>query len=251
MADRLADHFQQGQIFLAGDSAHVMPPTGGYGANTGIADAHNLAWKLAAVIKGQAGPDLLATYEPERRAASRLAVEQAFLNYVERLNPERASQVTMEKIAYEIPIFGYLYHSAAVLTEDNALYEDPLYPTGRPGSRAPHMGLSRDGKPLSSLDLFGRNFVLLAGTEGSTWCEAAFAVAQQIGIALDAYRVGAEVVDVDGRFASAYGVSPAGVTLVRPDGFIAWRAREGSWQPKRDLEQILTQVLCRKQERNA
>lgn len=247
MADRLADHFQRERVFLAGDSAHVVPPTGAYGANTGIADAHNLAWKLAAVIKGQAGPGLLATYEPERRAAARLAVEQAFLNYIERLQPEQASQADREKIAYEIPIFGYIYHSAAVHSEDSVPYEDPQYPSGRPGARAPHVALERDGKSFSALDLFGRNFVLLTGAKGDAWCEAAIVVGRRLGIALDTYRVGTEVMDVDGRFSGVYGISPSGATLVRPDGFIAWRAREGEGrqQLELELEQILTHALCR------
>jgi putative polyketide hydroxylase len=245
MADWLADHFQQGRIFLAGDSAHVMPPTGGYGANTGIADAHNLAWKLAAVINGLASSDFLTTYEPERRAAARLAVEQAFLYYIERINPERAHQATAEKVANDIPIFGYLYHSAAVCSEDIDPYEDANFPTGRPGARAPHMALERAGEPLSTLDLFGRNFVLLTGPQGQIWCEAAARIAPQLGLTLDTYGIGVDVVDVEGRFSGAYGVTATGATLVRPDGFIAWRAREVGEQPEQELDRVLRRVLCR------
>jgi hypothetical protein len=171
--------------------------------------------------------------------------EQAFLNYIERLNPARASQATVEKIAYEIPIFGYIYHSAVVLSEDNALYEDPQYPSGRPGTRAPHVPLERADKPLSSHDLFGRNFVLLTGSEGLPWCEASSAVAQRLDITLDVYRMGADVADADERFYSTYGISPAGVTLVRPGGFIAWRAHANHQQPAQELERVLIQVLCR------
>jgi hypothetical protein len=245
MADWLADHFQQGRIFLAGDSAHVMPPTGGYGANTGIADAHNLAWKLAAIINGHAGSNLLTTYEAERRAAARLAVEQAFLYYIERINPERAHQATAAKVANDIPIFGYLYHSAAVCSEDTDPYEDANFPTGRPGARAPHIALERAGKPLSTLDLFGRNFVLLTGTQGQMWREAAARLAPQHGLTLDTYGIGVDVIDVEGRFSSAYGVTATGATLVRPDGFIAWRAREAGEQPEQELNRVLRRVLCR------
>jgi putative polyketide hydroxylase len=245
MGDWLADRFQQGRIFLVGDSAHVMPPTGGYGANTGIADAHNLVWKLAMVLKGLAGPDLLATYEPERRSASRLAVEQAFLNYVERLNPALAFQATAEKIAYEIPIFGYLYRSKAVFASDNVLYEDPQHPTGQPGARAPHVALTRDGRSLSTLDLFGRDFVLLTGVEGSAWYEAAAVVAQQLGMVLNAYRMGVDLADGAGCFSDLYGISSRGATLVRPDGFVAWRTSTSGEQPERDLERVLLQVLGR------
>ena len=78
----VAERFQPGPRFLAGDAAHVMPPYGGFGGNTGIADAHNLAWKLALVVLGEAGPELLSTYEPERRPVAAFTVEQAYTRYV-------------------------------------------------------------------------------------------------------------------------------------------------------------------------
>ncbi|SHE34987.1 putative polyketide hydroxylase [Seinonella peptonophila] len=245
MADWLADHFQQGRIFLAGDSAHVVPPTGAYGANTGIADAHNLSWKLATVIKEQAGSDLLSSYELERRPASKLAVEKAYSIYCERLNPEHSSPSTAKEMGYEIPIFGYIYHSKAVYSEDDSLYEDPRIPTGRPGTRAPHISLESNGQRISILDLFGRNFVLLAGVEGTPWCEAASYVAKQLNISLDAYCIDNDLIDVDKSFISTYGISPTGATLVRPDGFVAWRIPNVSEQPPQELERVLTKVLCR------
>src|SRR5919202_1867533 len=75
----VAERFRQGRIFLAGDAVHVMPPYGGFGGNAAIHDAHNIAWKLAMVLKGIAGPELLSTYEPERRPVAELTVEQAYL----------------------------------------------------------------------------------------------------------------------------------------------------------------------------
>lgn len=81
-----AERFAAGRVFLAGDAAHVMPPTGGFGGNTGIADAHNLAWKLAAVLDGSAGPGLLASYDAERRPSAALTVEQAYTRYVLRVD---------------------------------------------------------------------------------------------------------------------------------------------------------------------
>ena len=81
--DRLTRHeFRAGASFLAGDAAHVMPPNGGYGGNTGMHDAHNLAWKLAAVLGGTAGDALLDSYEAERRPVGALTVEQAYTRYV-------------------------------------------------------------------------------------------------------------------------------------------------------------------------
>src|SRR6185312_1343847 len=82
-----AARFQDRRVFLAGDAAHVMPPTGGFGGNTGVADAHNLAWKLAMVLDGRADPALLDSYEPERRPIGHLTVEQAYRRYVERVDP--------------------------------------------------------------------------------------------------------------------------------------------------------------------
>src|SRR5438034_6771567 len=83
----VAERFQSGRIFLAGDSAHVMPPNGGFGGNTGVQDAHNLAWKLASVLQGKAGADLLSTYESERRPVAQFTVEQAYSRYVTRTAP--------------------------------------------------------------------------------------------------------------------------------------------------------------------
>jgi 2-polyprenyl-6-methoxyphenol hydroxylase-like FAD-dependent oxidoreductase len=82
-----AGSFQRGRVFLAGDAAHVMPPTGGWGGNTGVADAQNLAWKLAFATRGIAGPGLLDTYDAERRPISALTVEQAYTRYALRVDP--------------------------------------------------------------------------------------------------------------------------------------------------------------------
>src|SRR5207244_11338421 len=80
----VADRFLRGRIFLAGDSAHVMPPNGGFGGNTGVHDAHNLAWKLARVLRGDAGPELLATCERARRPVAQVTVGQGYSRHVQR-----------------------------------------------------------------------------------------------------------------------------------------------------------------------
>jgi 2-polyprenyl-6-methoxyphenol hydroxylase-like FAD-dependent oxidoreductase len=80
MAARMAETYQRGRVLLAGDAAHIMPPTGGLGLNTGVQDAHNLAWKLSAVLKGQAAPALIDTYEPERRPVAQRNTEQSARN---------------------------------------------------------------------------------------------------------------------------------------------------------------------------
>ncbi len=112
-----AERFQKGRVFLVGDAAHVMPPSGGFGGNTGVQDAHNIAWKLALVLKGLAGPDLLATYDLERRPAAAFTVEQAYSRYVTRSAPYLKSD-NMQPIENDLNIeFGYVYDSRAIIRE--------------------------------------------------------------------------------------------------------------------------------------
>src|SRR5271170_7883243 len=154
----VAERFVDGRVFLIGDAAHVMPPMGGFGGNTGVQDAHNLAWKIALVLKGLAGPDLLATYNTERQPIGELAIQQAYTRYVLRVVPERGKegmQPLVDDLSMEI---GYRYHSPAIASEAEtgaALYEDPRRSHGMPGTRAPHVSLLRDGARISTLDLFG------------------------------------------------------------------------------------------------
>jgi methionine synthase II (cobalamin-independent)/2-polyprenyl-6-methoxyphenol hydroxylase-like FAD-dependent oxidoreductase len=174
-----ADRFGDGRVFLAGDAAHVVPPNGGYGGNTGVQDAHNLAWKLALTLAGVAGPGLLDTYDAERRPVGDLTVEQAFTRYVTRVAPYLGTENTRPMVDDFSMEIGYRYDSPAVVLEPGSppLHEHPRESAGRPGARAPHVFLDRDGTRLSTLDLFGRNFVLLAGSEGAAWPAAALAVA--------------------------------------------------------------------------
>ena len=162
----VAETFCRGRVFLAGDAAHVMPPYGGFGGNTGIHDAHNIAWKLALVLKGLAGPDLLSTYESERRPASAFTVEQAYSRYVTRA-ASYLGTTGMQPLENDLNIeLGYCYGSGAA-TRIHARRK------AGPGTRAPHVWLERNGERISTLDLFGRNFVLLAGPEGNAWRESA------------------------------------------------------------------------------
>jgi 2-polyprenyl-6-methoxyphenol hydroxylase-like FAD-dependent oxidoreductase len=244
-----AERFQEGRIFLAGDAAHTMPPTGGFGGNAGVADAHNLAWKLALVIDGKAGPELLDTYDAERRPVAELTVEQAYTRYVLRLDPELGKE-DIQPFVPDPPIeLGHLYHSPAVSpdADDGAIHENPHEPSGRPGTRAPHIPLTRDGASLSTLDLVGRGFLLLAGPEAAGWCEGARAAAARLGVPLDAYTVGAggELSDPDGRFAEVYGTGREGATLVRPDHFIAWRTTEAPSDPEPVVASVLNRILAR------
>ena len=179
VAARLADRFREGRIFLAGDAAHVMPPLGGFGMNTGIADAHNLAWKLARTLRGQAGPALLDSYDAERRPVARFTMDQALLR-LERpelhWDPSRTAEREERGIASDVVVhLGYRYGSTA----PPSLFDLERDLDGAPGSRVPHAWLEREGRRVSTLDLAGPGFALLAGPKGGDWCEAATAVAER------------------------------------------------------------------------
>jgi putative polyketide hydroxylase len=149
-AARVVDRMQVGRVFFAGDAAHVMPPAGGFGLNTGVQDAHNLAWKLAAVLKGAAGPALLQTYDAERQPVARMIVAQAVREgeaptpdappWAEDGPPGDGDYGPMAQLAF---VLGYHYDSAAAITSDDAAKPGGLDPSGRPGARAPHIWLER------------------------------------------------------------------------------------------------------------
>ena len=111
----VARQYQVGRVFLAGDAAHLMPPNGGFGGNTGIHDAHNLAWKLASVLGGIAAPSLLDTYEAERRPVGKFTVEQAYTRYVTR-TATYLGATDFQPLAPDFNIeIGYVYHSPAIV----------------------------------------------------------------------------------------------------------------------------------------
>jgi 2-polyprenyl-6-methoxyphenol hydroxylase-like FAD-dependent oxidoreductase len=243
----VARQFAHGRIFLAGDAAHLMPPNGGFGGNTGIHDAHNLAWKLAYVLKGLAAPALLETYDMERRPIAKFTVEQAYTRYVTRTAPYLGA-TDFQPLANDFDIeLGHIYRSPAIVADDDdsAVHADPHQTCGRPGSRAPHVWLERAGRRISTLDLFGDAFVLLAAPQGERWCEAARAVARQFsGLAIRAYPVGgSDLPNPGAEFASAYGLAQDGAALVRPDGFVAWRAKIMISDPEHALASVLDAVL--------
>jgi putative polyketide hydroxylase len=137
---------------------------------------------------------------------------------------------------------GYLYHSPAVIAEEDLSrgHEDPRQSFGRPGSRAPHLWIDRNGRKESTLDLFGRSFVLLAPSGGEAWVAAARTVSPEFSGLLDAHVV------ADEGFAPAYGLTPGGATLVRPDGFVAWRAPEAPVDPRGAITAALKTVLMKR-----
>lgn len=251
---RVADRFQEGRVFLVGDAAHTMPPKLGLGLNTAIQSAHNLAWKLAAVLKREASPRLLATYQIERHPVGWLAAEQS-------LNGPAATVFTREAGAdaqhYQVekqapilaPIVGYQYHSAAMLTDTAAEDGIGLLPrvelTGQPGTRMPHLWVERQGQRLSTLDLLDGRWLLLAGSDGASWCQAARMAATNRGIDIAAYQIAVEgdLHDAEDGWRTKVNISPEAALLVRPDGFVAWRSMTLPSDPAAQLEQVLAHIL--------
>ncbi|MFC8589026.1 FAD-dependent oxidoreductase [Streptomyces sp. NPDC057217] len=254
-AERTAERYAEGRVFLAGDSAHEMPPTGAFGSNTGIQDAHNLAWKLSAVLDGWAGPGLLASYDAERRPVAEATSARAASRSVEHSHPGYAPDPGVgpagRKGGILNVVLGYRYPRGAVLGADGAL---PVLPeglrlTGEPGTRSPHLWLDRSGDRISALDLYERFPVLLSSAGGAgAWHTAAARVAERLSVPLDSYRIGegpdADLVPEPGTdWAELHGVTEGGAVLVRPDGFVAWRSEEAVEDPEAVLRAALTALF--------
>lgn len=117
---------------------------------------------------------------------------------------------------------------------------------GRPGRRAPHVWVDHHGKRISTLDLFGKSFVLLAGADGALWLDATKEVSSALGVDVAAYCAGPEgdIVAPKGEFESAAGISSRGAILVHPDDFVVWRERRQPSDYRAKLEQAMRQALC-------
>ncbi len=259
----VAEHFSDRRVFLAGDATHQMSPMGGFGMNVGIQDAHNLAWKLAAVLGDYAAPALLETYETERQPVSRAIVEQMVRNSqtLQKVvmgdgsstpaTPQAHTQTGRPELGREHGlVFGAIYDSAAIVADDTSPVQlpDPVHnytPGSRPGSRAPHVWLERQGQRLSTLDLFGRQFTLLAGGRGQTWCEAARSLSESLHVPIQAYTIGSggELADPGSNWATTYGVDQDGAVLIRPDGYVAWRTPSMKAEPGQEIKLALLATL--------
>jgi 2,4-dichlorophenol 6-monooxygenase len=287
----MASAFRVGRVFLLGDAAHRHPPTGGLGLTSAIHDAQNLCWKLAAVLAGTASPDLLDTYEPERRSADERNAERSLENAVNQFGivnalglspgnqpeenwtslrrmwsgrPEDAEHrsevlrmIRLQSMEFnELNVeFGYAYESAAVVpdgsppprpVDDIRVYQ----PSTRPGAPLPHAWIEDedgDRRPIKDLVAPGR-FLLIAGEEGSAWCEAARRLAGEAGLALDAVRIGhidGDLYDPRCMWTGSREIGPAGAVLVRPDRFVGWRSMGASEHPHEELSDALSQILAR------
>jgi flavin-dependent dehydrogenase len=240
----IADAFSSNNVFLAGDAAHTLPPNrGGYGANTGIEDAHNLVWKLASVLSGTSAPQLLDTYDAERRPIAWLRHDQIFVrpDYENEANKTARGVPVFDDAAME---FGQLYRSSAVTGADPDLPSAmrPEQWAGQPGTRAPHLWVTKGEELLSTLDLFQQDWVLLG--EDQRWASAAASVGDLLGINLVWVRIGADVLASNPEeFRKAFGLGSGGASLIRPDGYIAWRSTNSVTDPVRAVADALSSVL--------
>ena len=234
---RVARSFRKDRVFMAGDSIHLVIPTGGLGMNTGIGDAIDLSWKLAGTIQGWGGPELLNSYEAERRPvgirnveASTWAADGAFSWQAtvtrETLEFGPAGEAARAKIAATFTaqqgrmhgMVGvetcYSYAGSTIVAHEPGNMPhweiSRIVPHSRPGIRIPHMWL-KDGRAMQ--DLFGSGYTLLdlSGTYDSAAMEAAFA---EIGAPLEVIRLDEPHVRETLK---------ASVLLIRPDLHIAWR----------------------------
>lgn len=251
-AERVAERYSDGRVFLAGDSAHEMSPTGAFGSNTGIQDAHNIAWKLAAVLKGWAGPGLLDTYGMERLPVARVTSERASARSAEHSHPGYAPSPTSgggRQGGVLMVAMGYGYRSGAVVGVDPSLAVVPerMQLSGDPGTRAPHIWVTGQNGRVSTVDLYEQSLVLLCA-ENSPWREGARKAAAGLSVPLEAYAIGggpaADLAPEDGEdWAERHGTTPEGAVLVRPDGFVAWRSPGAAADPEVTLRKVLTEVL--------
>ncbi len=247
-AQLVADAFRVGRVFLAGDAAHVHPPAGGFGANTGIHDAHNLAWKLAAVLHGWGGAGLLDSYDTERRHVGLAMAEQALIR--NRIRHGHATDEDRRQMVDDIIItLGYRYASPLILGADRStgVLTPELDLTGEPGTRAPHVWLTRRGDRISAIDLFGTGFVLLTGAGGASWMAAARRLATRSEVPFAAYQVdaGGDLTSLGDSWAQVYGVKDDGAVVVRPDAFVAWRSVSAIDDPGTVLAGVLSRVSGR------
>lgn len=274
MQARIARSLRSGRVFLAGDAAHPLPPTGGQGMNTAVGDVHNLCWKLALVLQGRADEAILDSYEAERLPVIRFNVEQSVRNArrmesaglggimkthedfreedIARMRDAIPGQ--REHFDYHGQTFGYTYRSPMVLDGGavaEALEVNTYVASAAPGRRAPHCWLQRGkgGAALSTIDLFSDQvFTLLAGRRGQRWMAAFLKAAVQAGLTAQAFAVGpqGDLIDHGGAFQDLYEIGAEGAVLVRPDGHVAWRACGAGDDAEETMQQVMGALTGRK-----
>ncbi len=253
MCAQVAERYRDGRIFLAGDAAHRFPPTGGLGLNTGIGDAQNIAWKIAAVENGWAGEDLLDTYETERRPVAQINTEQSLENAGKMFDlfaalygtepektrerfdamcadpsafPELAPAIELQRPHFDSLNLqlGYRYVSDAVigaapLDKTTSIDISRYEPSTEPGAILPHQWVKKNGDTVSLLSLIPMDrFTLLVGPDGGDWAERLKASAAPITLLIDGLDYEAE-----SEWHEVTGLADQGALLIRPDRHIARR----------------------------
>ena len=259
----VVERLVRGRVLMCGDAAHQFPPTGGLGVNTGLQGMHNAMWKLACWVRGEAGWPLVETYDAERRDVARRITSQSLQNSINvaRIFAAGAAGgesglgtadviVSSRRYGNHLGVeFCAAYDSPAVVPDGTRppivedAYSDYVQ-SATPGCRAPHVWVGGSDADLSTLDLMGPAFTLLAARDGGAWCSAAAAAARTLGIRIDAYRMGAPGLDDRGVFAQAYGLESDGAVLVRPDGHVGWRSAPGAVDDA-ELISALNRILAR------
>lgn len=230
---RIASHLQVNNIFIAGDAAHTMTPYAGKGANTGIQDVHNLAWKLAVVLKRQAGKQLLDTYNIERQPVgafyAHLSGEMAGTNGLINEVPLMDNAVKL----FGIPDYGY--QSSAIARSTDKPF---TFFSGEPGTRIPHLWLNKE-QTQSTLDYIKGSFVLIVNAHIQYWQSACDHVQKQLGISI--HLISWETPLNSEKWKATTQTTSSDALLVRPDDFIA--AKLTMEAPIEYLSDILQQLL--------
>lgn len=240
MSPNLATQWRRERIFLVGDAAARVSPAGGLGMNNGVQSAHNLAWKLAAVLHGEAGDALLDSYEQERMAAARFTFansggnsEEVFAIVASALAGDWTA--ARDRIAHTRRAgsgfgqdFGITYTSAAVQPDGSAEQQpadavNDYIPQARPGHRAPHAWISRGARTISTLDCFGPSHVALCASAANLEQAASWAPGVEVLVEGRDFSDAGGASDAGGSWRSLYGLSEKGAVLVRPDGYVAAR----------------------------
>ncbi len=229
-----ASAMQHGPVLLAGDAAHRVTPQGAGGISMAMADAHNLAWKLAAVVRGWGGPRLLPSYTAERGPVTR-AICAANQEMWTSMSKPGSTPAAADLRLLDM---GYRYASDVIIGSNSQSILDPTTTytqSADPGARAPHAWLGED-RTRSTLDVFGRGFVLVCHQK-SGWPGA-------VSRCKDAGSVPvASLTTERSEMLAAYGLgegeSHSGAVLVRPDGHVAWRT-DGDADPEPALRRALT-----------
>jgi hypothetical protein len=259
MTAQVAERYRDRRVFLVGDAAHRFPPTGGLGLNTGVQDAHNLAWKIAAVERGWARPTLLDTYERERRPIAQRNAEVSLTNAM-RL-PEvyqalaesggRPGAQVRAAIANQAEHFdmlglqlGFTYDAGALSPEDEPDQSSAMssvrefVPSARPGSRVPHAWVRCRGTIVSTLDLLATDaFTLITAGAHSPWASVA------TSLPVRHLAIGRDCEDPGNIWLGLLGIEADGAILVRPDHHVAWRARRAVGEPAITLTHAIDRVL--------